>query len=69
MQSHEEGGELVRHELRHVGAGTGFGLRNEGRGVLLHQAVQRGLLSVLDCPSRPLRHKKVRLNDLSPPAA
>jgi hypothetical protein len=29
--------------LRQVGAGGGFGLGEEGGGVLLHQAVQRGL--------------------------
>ena len=29
--------------LRQVGSGGGFGLGEEGRGVLLHQAVQRGL--------------------------
>ena len=40
----EEGVELFFDELRQVGAGSVFGLRDEGRGVLLHQAVQRGLL-------------------------
>ena len=40
----EEGVELVLHELRQIGSGGGFGLGDEGRGVLLHQAVQRGLL-------------------------
>ena len=40
----EEGVELVLHELRQVGSGGGFGLREEGRGVLLNQTVQRGLL-------------------------
>ena len=40
----EEGVELVLHELRQVGADGSFGLGDEGRGVLLHQAVQRGLL-------------------------
>ena len=30
-------------ELRQVGAGSVFGLGEESRGVLLHQAVQRGL--------------------------
>ena len=39
----EEGAELVLDELRQVGSGGGFGLHEEGRGVLLHQAVQRGL--------------------------
>ena len=32
--------ELVFDELRQVGAGSVFGLGEEGRGVLLHQAVQ-----------------------------
>lgn len=36
--------ELVLDELRQVGACSIFGLRDEGRSVLLHQAVQRGLL-------------------------
>ena len=40
----EEGVELVLDELRQVGSGGSFGLGDEGRGVLLHQAVQRGLL-------------------------
>ena len=40
----EEGVELVLHELRQVGAGSVFGLGEEGRGVLLHQTLQRGLL-------------------------
>ena len=37
----EKGVELVPHELRQVGSGSGggFGLGEEGRGVLLHQAV------------------------------
>ena len=39
----EESVELVLDELRQVGAGSVFGLRDEGCGVLLHQAVQRGL--------------------------
>jgi hypothetical protein len=39
----EEGVELVLEELRQVGAGSVFGLGKEGRGVLLHQAVERGL--------------------------
>jgi len=30
-------------EPRQIGAGGGFGLGEEGRGVLLHQTVQRGL--------------------------
>ena len=39
----QESVELVLHELRQVGTGSVFGLGEEGRGVLLHQAVQRGL--------------------------
>jgi hypothetical protein len=39
----EEDVELVLDELRQVGTGSVFGLGEEGRGVLLHQAVQRGL--------------------------
>ena len=39
----DEGVELVFDELRQVGAGSVFGLGKEGRGVLLHQAVKRGL--------------------------
>ena len=35
---------LSLHELRQVGTGSVFGLGEEGRSVLLHQAVQRGLL-------------------------
>jgi len=37
----EEGVELILHELRQIGTGGGFGLGEGGRGVLLHQAVQR----------------------------
>ena len=40
----EEGVELVLQELRHVGAGGRLCLGDEGRGVLPHQAVQRGPL-------------------------
>ena len=40
----QESVELVLHELRQVGTGSVFGLGEEGRSVLLHQAVQRGLL-------------------------
>ncbi len=40
----EEGVELVFDELRQVGAGSVFGLGEESRCMLLHQAVQRGLL-------------------------
>jgi len=39
----EEGVELVFDELRQFGAGLSLNLREEGRRVLLHQAVQRGL--------------------------
>jgi hypothetical protein len=30
-------------ELRQIGAGLGFSLRDDGRGMLQHQAVKRGL--------------------------
>ena len=40
----QEGVELVLDKLRQVGAGSVFGLCEEGRSMLLHQAVQRGLL-------------------------
>ena len=40
----EEGVELVFDELRQVGPGGHLCLGDEGGGVLLHQAVQRGLL-------------------------
>jgi hypothetical protein len=56
----EEGVELVLDELRQVGAGLGLGLREEGRGVLLYQAVQRGLFRAValvvdwDAIRRPL---------------
>ena len=39
----EEGVELVLDEMRQVGSGGRLSLRQEGRGVQLHQAVQRGL--------------------------
>ena len=39
----EEGVERVLDELRQVGPGPGLSLRDEGRGMLLHQAVRRGL--------------------------
>ena len=42
-----EGVELVLHKLRQVGAGCGLGLLEESRGVLLHQAVQRGLICTI----------------------
>ena len=58
----EEGIEPVLDELRQVGAGLGLSLslRDEGRGVLLHQAVQRGLFRAValvvdwDAIRRPL---------------
>lgn len=40
----EEGVERVLHKPRRVGTGSGFGLREEGRGVLPQQPVERGLL-------------------------
>ncbi len=40
----QEGVELVLDEPRQVGTGGLFGLSEERRGMLLHQAVQRGLL-------------------------
>jgi len=40
----QEGVEIVLDELRQVGAGCGLSLLEKCRGVLLHQAVQRGLL-------------------------
>ena len=40
----QEGVELVTDELRQPGTGALFGLGEERRGMLLHQAVQRGLL-------------------------
>ena len=43
----EKGVVLVFDELRQIGAGGGFGLGEEGRGVLLHQAVQGGLLGAV----------------------
>ena len=43
----EEGVELILDELRQVGAGRVFGLGEEGRGVLLNQAVQRGRLGAV----------------------
>ena len=39
----EEGVALIFDKLRQVGSGSVFGLGETGRGVLLHQAVQRGL--------------------------
>jgi len=40
----QEGVELVLQKLRQVGAGCGLSLLEEGGDVLMHQAVQRGLL-------------------------
>jgi hypothetical protein len=40
----QEGVELVLDELRQVGSGGLFGMSEERRGMLLHQAVQRSLL-------------------------
>ena len=41
----EEGVELALDELRQIGPGGGFSFGEEGRGMLLLQAVQRGLVS------------------------
>jgi hypothetical protein len=43
----EEGVELVLHKLRQVGPGGSFGLGEEGGGMLLYQAVLRGLLEAV----------------------
>ena len=43
----QEGLELVLDELRQVGTGGGFSFGDEGRSMLLHQAVQRGLLGAV----------------------
>ena len=43
----EEGVKLVLDESRQLGAGTGLGVRDEAGRVLLHQAVQRGLLGAV----------------------
>ena len=40
----EEGVELVLDETRQLGTGAGLGVGDEAGRVLLHQAVQRGLL-------------------------
>ena len=40
----QEGVELVLDELRQVRACFGFSLGDEGRSLLLHQTIQRGLL-------------------------
>lgn len=45
----QEGVELVLGELRKSGAGAGLGMRDEAGRVLLHQAVQRGLLGAVAC--------------------
>jgi len=43
----QEGTELVPHKQRRIGASHGLSLLEEGGGVLLHQAVQRGLLGAV----------------------
>ena len=43
----EEGVELVPDEPGQLGAGAGLGVRDEAGRVLLHQAVQRGLLGAV----------------------
>ncbi len=43
----EECVELVLDELRQIGPGCRLCLGDEGRGVLLHQSVQRGLLGAV----------------------
>jgi hypothetical protein len=56
----EEGVELVLDEPGQLGPGAGFGVGNEAGRVLLHQAVQRGLLGAMafvvdrDAIRRPL---------------
>ncbi|MDP1650905.1 MAG: hypothetical protein Q8M01_22310 [Rubrivivax sp.] len=43
----DEGVELVLDKLRPVSSGGHLSLLEEGRGVLLHRAVQRGLLGTV----------------------
>jgi len=43
----EEGVELVVDEARQFGPGTGLGVGDEAGRMLLHQAVQRGLLRAM----------------------
>ena len=43
----EERVELILPKLRQIGADGGLSLREEGRSVLLHQAVQRGLFRAM----------------------
>ena len=43
----EEGVELVLDKLGQAGTGSSLDMREEGLGVLLHQAVQRGLLGAV----------------------
>jgi hypothetical protein len=43
----EESVELVLDEPGQLGSGAGFGVRDEAGRVLLHQAVQRGLLGAV----------------------
>jgi hypothetical protein len=56
----EEGIELVFDELGQFGTGAGLGVRDEGGCMLLHQAIQGGLLGAVvfvldrDAIGRPL---------------
>jgi hypothetical protein len=43
----QEGVELVLDEPGQLGAGAGLGVGDEAGGVLLHQAVKRGLLGAV----------------------
>ena len=43
----EVGVELVLDESRQLGTGAGLGVRDEAGRVLLHEAVQRGLLGAV----------------------
>ena len=52
----EEGVELGFDELRQVGSGSVFGLGEDDRGVLLYQAVQRGLFRAVALASGQRRH-------------
>ena len=49
----EESVEVVLDELWQAGSGGGFDLSEEGRGVLLHQAVQRGLFRAVTLVVEP----------------
>ena len=59
----EEGVELVLDELRQVGAGCGLSLLEEGRGVLLHRAIQLGLFGAvaLVVDRGAIRHRTARV--------